>query len=136
VKDAAGIGVGEGDVVRVESRRGALEGRARITGVRPGVVFVPFHYGDWGTSTPGERSDASEGRHRRAANELTVTAWDPVSKQPICKVAAVRVTKVADGSGQPSPAPTVGARPHRSTPPRSPPTVGGPAAEATATSKA
>lgn len=52
MKDAAGIGVGEGDVVRVESRRGALEGRARITGVRPGVVFVPFHYGDWGTSTP------------------------------------------------------------------------------------
>src|SRR5918994_3612665 len=52
VKDAAGIGVGEGDVVRVESRRGALEGRARITGVRPGVVFVSFHYGDWGTSTP------------------------------------------------------------------------------------
>jgi anaerobic selenocysteine-containing dehydrogenase len=35
--------VAEGDVVRVASARGAVEGRARVTGVRPGVVFVPFH---------------------------------------------------------------------------------------------
>jgi anaerobic selenocysteine-containing dehydrogenase len=54
--------------------------------VRTGVVFVPFHYGYW---------DA-DGRHRRAANELTITAWDPVSHQPIFKVAAVRMTKVED----------------------------------------
>jgi hypothetical protein len=31
----------------------------------------------------------------QAANELTVTEWDPVSKQPLYKVAAVRVTKLA-----------------------------------------
>jgi hypothetical protein len=48
------------------------------------VVFAPFHYGYW---------DTSDGEHLRAANELTITAWDPVSKQPLFKVAAVRVVK-------------------------------------------
>jgi anaerobic selenocysteine-containing dehydrogenase len=87
--DAAALGIAAGDVVRVESARGALEAPARITDVRPGVVFVPFHYGD-GDLPPGEPT--------RAANELTLTAWDPVSKQPGFKVAAVRVTKVAEAA--------------------------------------
>ena len=82
--DAEPLGIGEGDNVRIESPRGAIEAPARITGVRPGVVFVPFHYGYWD----------GDGRRPRAANELTITAWDPVSKQPIFKVAAVRLTKV------------------------------------------
>jgi anaerobic selenocysteine-containing dehydrogenase len=94
--DANALGVGEGDLVRVESPRGAMEGRVRISGVRGGVVFVPFHYG------------SREGEPPRAANELTITAWDPVSKQPIFKVAAVRVTKLRSGDGTPSPAPLVG----------------------------
>jgi hypothetical protein len=29
----------------------------------------------------------------RAANELTITAWDPVSKQPLFKTAACRVSR-------------------------------------------
>jgi hypothetical protein len=33
------------------------------------------------------------------ANELTITRWDPVSKQSIYKTAAVRVERVADGEG-------------------------------------
>jgi hypothetical protein len=32
-----------------------------------------------------------DGIEARAANELTLTSWDPVSKQPVFKVAAVRV---------------------------------------------
>jgi anaerobic selenocysteine-containing dehydrogenase len=72
--DAAGIA--EGDLVRVESPRGAIEVPARLSGIRPGVVFVPFHYAS------------------QAANELTITAWDPVSKQPLFKLAAVRIRKV------------------------------------------
>jgi ferredoxin-nitrate reductase len=84
--DADRVGVADGDRVRIESPRGAIEAPARLTQVRKGVVFVPFHYGYW---------DA-DGRQPRAANELTITAWDPVSKQPIFKVAAVRVTKVED----------------------------------------
>jgi anaerobic selenocysteine-containing dehydrogenase len=87
-KDAARLGVAAGDLLRIESRRGTIEAPARLTGVRPGVVFVPFHYGYWDTDGAGPgRSPA------RAANELTLTAWDPVSKQPLFKVAAVHVSK-------------------------------------------
>jgi anaerobic selenocysteine-containing dehydrogenase len=98
-EDAERLGVGEGDVVRVESPRGAIEVRARVGMVMPGAVFAPFHYGSWDLEgvTP-------EGQHRQA-NELTMTVWDPVSKQPYFKTAACRVTKVRDGDG-PSPAPT------------------------------
>jgi anaerobic selenocysteine-containing dehydrogenase len=96
VPDADALDVGEGDLVRVETPRGAIEARARISGVREGVVFVPFHYGKREAQPP------------RAANELTITAWDPVSKQPIFKVAAARVTKLQAADGTPSPAPLVG----------------------------
>ena len=97
--DAAAIGLEEGDRVRIESPRGAIEAPVRISGIRPGVVFVPFHYGGW---------DLEQGADQppRAANELTITAWDPVSKQPIFKVAAVRLEKIGTGGGEPSPAPT------------------------------
>ncbi|MFC3738188.1 molybdopterin oxidoreductase family protein [Paractinoplanes deccanensis] len=79
--DAARLGVTEGAPVAVRSPRGEVIVEARLTGVREGTVFVPFHYGYF---------DAPPGRPR-AANELTLTAWDPVSKQPLFKVAAVRV---------------------------------------------
>ncbi|MEV4619081.1 nitrate reductase [Asanoa sp. NPDC049573] len=82
--DAAAAGIGDGERVRVESPRGAVTAPARLSGVRPGVVFLPFHYGWW---------DSADGPDGRAANELTLTAWDPVSKQPLFKSAAVRVTR-------------------------------------------
>ena len=99
--DAEPLGIVEGDVARVESPRGAVEVRARLSGIREGVVFLPFHYGYFDQN--GGR--APDGR-ARAANELTITQWDPVSKQPIFKTAAARVTKVADADGAPAPAPT------------------------------
>ena len=79
--------VADGDVVRIESPRGAIDLPARLTGVREGVVFIPFHYGSWGQAngTP------------RAANELTMTEWDPVSKQPYFKIGAVRITTLKGG---------------------------------------
>ena len=95
--DAAKLSISEGDVVRVESLRGAVVARARLSGVRPGVVFVPFHYGSCGGDKNG---------HESAANELTLLGWDPVSKQPLLKSGAVRVTKIADSGGVPAPAPT------------------------------
>jgi anaerobic selenocysteine-containing dehydrogenase len=97
--DADRLGITEGDVVRVESPRGAIQVRARVGRVMPGAVFAPFHYGSWDldTLTPADQS--------RQANELTMTVWDPVSQQPYFKTAACRVTKVRDGDG-PAPAPT------------------------------
>jgi len=79
--DAEDLSIDEGDLVRVESRRGAVEVTARCIGNRPGTVFLPFHYGGSGT----------------AANELTLTSWDPVSKQPQFKSGAARVVP-AEGS--------------------------------------
>jgi predicted molibdopterin-dependent oxidoreductase YjgC len=96
--DADSLDVGEGDVVRVESPRGRLEVKARISGIKEGVVFAPFHYGYFDGDGPSA--------HPRAANELTITEWDPASKQPLYKVGAVRVTKISDSGGTPAPAPT------------------------------
>jgi predicted molibdopterin-dependent oxidoreductase YjgC len=54
-------------------------------------VFVPFHYGG-----------------PNAANELTITAWDPVSKQPTFKVCGCRVQRIGRGEDT-SPAPDIAA---------------------------
>jgi anaerobic selenocysteine-containing dehydrogenase len=97
-EDGAALGVAEGDWVRVESPRGSIEVRARIGRVMQGAVFAPFHYGHW---DPDDLADATH----RAANELTMTVWDPVSKQPSFKTAACRVTRLRSGEG-PAPAPT------------------------------
>jgi anaerobic selenocysteine-containing dehydrogenase len=117
--DASRLGVTEGDLVEVRTARGSVTGAARITAIRTGVVFIPFHYGYWDL--------ASGDGHHRAANELTITDWDPVSKQPIFKTAAAQVTRVGPGS-RPSPAPTTGAS--ASVSPDVPGTVGGPQATA------
>jgi anaerobic selenocysteine-containing dehydrogenase len=87
--DAAGLGVDDGDLIEVRSRRGVARGLARLSGIEPGVVFMPFHYGDW--DDPGRES---------AANSLTISGWDPVSKQPYFKYAAVNVRLVAGGTGR------------------------------------
>jgi ferredoxin-nitrate reductase len=81
--DAARYGIADGDMVEVESRRGRVLEPARIGGIESGLVFIPFHYGYW------DHPDRP-----RAANELTLTEWDPVSKQPHFKYAAVRIRKV------------------------------------------
>lgn len=56
----------------------------KIGDILPGHLFIPFHYGYW---------DSDSDSHHRAANELTITGWDPVSKQPYFKYAAVQVRK-------------------------------------------
>jgi anaerobic selenocysteine-containing dehydrogenase len=100
--DAEKLGVMEGDVVSVRSPRGHLEVPVRVGDIREGTVFAPFHYGYWNNGSPGDEGAASS---HHAANELTMTEWDPVSKQPVFKNAAVRIEKIRDGVG-PSPAPT------------------------------
>ena len=81
-QDADAYGIQEGSIVEVRSRRGYVLLPARITGIREGVLFIPFHYGYW-----------DDNSHARAANELTLVEWDPVSKQPHFKCAAVRINK-------------------------------------------
>lgn len=123
--DAERLGIREGDLVRVTSRRGRIEVPARVSDIRRGTVFAPFHYGYWDRGgLPGE--------HPTAANELTLTEWDPVSKQPVFKNAAVKVEKIGNAAG-PAPAPTTAAsRPAAAAGPRSvPPTAGGTDAETT-----
>lgn len=72
------IGVAEGELIAVTSRRGRAVAPARITGaIRADTVFMPFHW-------PGE------GR----ANTLTNPALDPVSRMPEFKVCAVRLEAV------------------------------------------
>jgi anaerobic selenocysteine-containing dehydrogenase len=82
-EDAARYGIEEGELVELASRRGKLQAPARLGGIVPGLVFVPFHYGYW-----------DEPSRARAANELTLTEWDPVSKQPHFKYAAVKLSKL------------------------------------------
>ena len=74
-EDAAKIGIGEMDKVRVSSRRGEMIAKATITDrVAEGVVFGNFHF-------PDEQN----------VNNLTILALDPVAKIPEYKVCAVNV---------------------------------------------
>ncbi|MBT1695400.1 nitrate reductase [Fulvivirgaceae bacterium PWU4] len=82
-EDANEHNIQEGDLVRLESRFGSVQGPARIGGIAPGLVFVPFHYGYW------DGEDA-----KTAANELTKPSWDPVSKQPHFKYNAVNLVRL------------------------------------------
>lgn len=68
-----------GHLVRVISRRGTAELPARATTTeRPGTVFAPFLWGAlWG--------------ERTSINRATAEAFDPRSKQPEMKFAAVRL---------------------------------------------
>jgi assimilatory nitrate reductase catalytic subunit len=71
------LGVADGDLVTVRSRRGAITLPAHVVAtIRPDTVFIPYHW-------PG----------RQAANQLTNRALDPTSKMPEFKVAAVDVAK-------------------------------------------
>ncbi len=69
------LDVGDGDPVRVTSRRGEMVAPARLSeAIRPDTVFAPFHF-------PGEQR----------ANSVTSDALDPYSRMPQFKVCAVKV---------------------------------------------
>ena len=71
------VGVADGDLVTVTSRRGSITLPAHVvTTIRPDTVFIPYHW-------PGAQ----------AANQLTNRAVDPLAKMPEFKVAAVRVER-------------------------------------------
>jgi ferredoxin-nitrate reductase len=80
--DAAALAVREGDLVTVQSRRGDVRVAARLSaGIRPGMVFLPMH---WGKLL---------GSDLNRANNVTSGTLDPISKEPDFKFCAVQVVK-------------------------------------------
>ena len=76
--DAERLGIGDGQPVRVISRRGQIQINARLTDrVVPGSLFLAFHY------------------REAPANRLTIAALDPVAKIPEFKVCAVKIKPVS-----------------------------------------
>ena len=74
---ATTLGIVDGDWVTAESRRGNCTVRASVVRtIRPDTVFIPYHWGG-----------------RKSANQLTISAQDPISKIPEYKVCAVRVRR-------------------------------------------
>ncbi len=73
-QDAKDLGVGEGDPIKVISRRGEVITLARPGDIVPqGAIFMDFHFAE------------------SNSNELLGTSLDPISKTPDYKVCAVRV---------------------------------------------
>lgn len=75
-------GLADGDVIKVRSRRGELTLKVLASqSVRQGQVFLPMHWGANAMSGLG-------------TNALTIKSFDPYSKQPELKHAAVQVEKL------------------------------------------
>jgi len=71
------LGIADGDFAKAETRRGDVTLRAMVvTTIRPDTIFIPYHWAG-----------------RKSANQLTISAQDPISKIPEYKVCAVRVKK-------------------------------------------
>lgn len=78
-RDASSLGISDGEMVRVISRRGAITAKAKLTEVTPAeVVTMNFHFAESPT------------------NQLTNPALDPVAKIPEYKVCAVKVEKIQE----------------------------------------
>jgi len=72
----------DSDVVRAKTRRGEIVLRvAACEEIRPGQAFLPMHWGSQFMNSGG-------------VNVLTLSAFDPVSKQPELKHAALQVEKL------------------------------------------
>jgi formate dehydrogenase major subunit len=77
-EDAARLGIRDGEVVRVTSRRGGIDVAVRIDeGLRPGLTFMTPHFQD-----------------EVATNILTIDATDPKSGTAEFKAAAIRVDRL------------------------------------------
>lgn len=82
-EDADGLGIVDGETVRVSSARGTVDAPARIDpGLRPGLVFMTFHFPD-----------------EVDVNQLTIDATDPLSGTAEFKAAAVRIDKLVSPVG-------------------------------------
>ena len=76
-EDAKKIGISDGELVSIQSRRGEIKINTLVTRTTPkGVIFIPFHFSEC------------------AANILTNPAFDPSAKIPEFKICAVRIKKI------------------------------------------
>jgi assimilatory nitrate reductase catalytic subunit len=81
--------IGDGDLVQVSSRRGAILVPVQAsTEVAMGQVFLAMHWGQEALS-----GVARDGMALTGVNALTTAAYCPVSKQPELKHAAVRIVR-------------------------------------------
>jgi formate dehydrogenase alpha subunit len=79
-EDALTLGIVDGELIEVTSRRGTVRAKAKTTEKSPvGVVFMTFHFSE----TP--------------TNVLTNPALDPIAKIPELKVCAVKLNKIRGG---------------------------------------
>jgi formate dehydrogenase major subunit/formate dehydrogenase alpha subunit len=79
-EDALRYGVDDASMVQLDSRRGKMIARVKVTDrISQGVVFGGFHY-------PGDQN----------VNNLTNAALDPTAKIPEFKVCAVKISQVLD----------------------------------------
>ncbi|NHI94237.1 MAG: formate dehydrogenase subunit alpha [Candidatus Lokiarchaeota archaeon] len=77
IADAKELGISDGEKVKVSSRRGEIEIKAKITHrVKKGLIFIPFHFKE------------------APANMLTINAVDPAAKIPEFKVCAAKIQKI------------------------------------------
>ncbi|MHA4807662.1 molybdopterin-dependent oxidoreductase [Flavitalea flava] len=80
--DAQALDIADNNTVTVESRRGEVRVKAKLSSaIKKGVVFLPMH---WGKIL---------GNDLNRVNNLTQNLVDPVSKEPDFKFSAVRVRK-------------------------------------------
>jgi ferredoxin-nitrate reductase len=80
--DAANLQLKDGDITVITSRRGEVQVKAKLTTqIKPGVVFLPMH---WGKILGSDL-------HR--VNNITNDAVDPISKEPDFKYCAVNIAK-------------------------------------------
>ena len=87
--DAATTGLADGEEAQLSSRRGTVRLPVRLSDrVPPGLVFVPFHWGD--LFAPGN-----------AANYLTIAATGRVAKQPELKFCAVALARIPSAEHEP-----------------------------------
>ncbi|WP_258083233.1 formate dehydrogenase subunit alpha [Thermococcus thermotolerans] len=78
--DAERLGINDGDWVEIETRRGKIRMRAKLGGIPPGVVAVPFHF---------------------KANKITSPALNKAGT-PELKFSAARLRKLKSGKPTPS----------------------------------
>lgn len=78
-EDATNLGIEDGELIRVSSRRGSVVTRALVTDrVNKGATYMTYQW--W----------------IGACNELTIANLDPISKTPEYKYCAIKIEKIED----------------------------------------